>query len=128
MQFGAHRVEAVATSAVRDAQNAELFVARVKQATGIKLRIISGDDEEAYTAVLALKNEVAASNPARFLRLMGAYCAGKFEKRERVRLQVAYLINLSDELADLLLKSLENGSLEGETLQDGLQGVLLLAQ
>ena len=44
-QLGAHRIEAVATSAVRDAQNAELFLARVKQATGIKLRIISGDDE-----------------------------------------------------------------------------------
>ncbi|HEX7939607.1 MAG TPA: Ppx/GppA phosphatase family protein [Gemmatimonadaceae bacterium] len=44
-QFGAQRVEAVATSAVRDDENAELFVARVKQATGIKLRVISGDDE-----------------------------------------------------------------------------------
>jgi exopolyphosphatase/guanosine-5'-triphosphate,3'-diphosphate pyrophosphatase len=44
-QLGAHRIEAVATSAVRDAQNAELFLARVKQATGIKLRIVSGDDE-----------------------------------------------------------------------------------
>jgi exopolyphosphatase/guanosine-5'-triphosphate,3'-diphosphate pyrophosphatase len=44
-QLGAHRIDAVATSAVRDAQNAELFVARVKQATGVKLRIISGDDE-----------------------------------------------------------------------------------
>ena len=44
-QLGAQRIEAVATSAVRDAQNAELFLARVKQTTGIKLRIISGDDE-----------------------------------------------------------------------------------
>ena len=44
-QLGAHRIEAVATSAVRDAQNAELFLARVKQATSVKLRVISGDDE-----------------------------------------------------------------------------------
>ncbi len=44
-QLGANRIEAVATSAVRDAENAELFLARVKQATGIKLRIVSGDDE-----------------------------------------------------------------------------------
>jgi exopolyphosphatase/guanosine-5'-triphosphate,3'-diphosphate pyrophosphatase len=44
-QFGAHRVEAVATSAVRDAQNAELFLARVKQATGLKLRVLKGKDE-----------------------------------------------------------------------------------
>ena len=44
-QQGAQRIEAVATSAVRDAENAELFLARVKQATGLKLRIISGEDE-----------------------------------------------------------------------------------
>ena len=44
-QQGAQRIEAVATSAVRDAENAELFLARVKQATGLKLRVISGEDE-----------------------------------------------------------------------------------
>lgn len=44
-QFGADRVEAVATSAVRDAENSELFLARVKQATGLKLRVLKGEDE-----------------------------------------------------------------------------------
>lgn len=44
-QHGAQRIEAIATSAVRDAENAELFLARVKQATGLKLRIITGEDE-----------------------------------------------------------------------------------
>ncbi len=44
-QFGADRVEAVATSAVRDAENAEFFLARVKQATGLKLRVLNGEDE-----------------------------------------------------------------------------------
>src|SRR5690242_9568619 len=44
-QLSANRVEAVATSAVRDAQNSELFLARVKKSTGLKLRVISGDDE-----------------------------------------------------------------------------------
>ena len=44
-QQGAQRVEAVATSAVRDAQNSELFLARVKQATGLKLRVLKGEDE-----------------------------------------------------------------------------------
>lgn len=44
-QQGAERVEAIATSAVRDAQNAELFLARVKQTTGLKLRVVSGEDE-----------------------------------------------------------------------------------
>ena len=44
-QFGAHRVEAVATSAVRDAKNAQLFIARVKRATGLTLRVLQGEDE-----------------------------------------------------------------------------------
>ena len=44
-QMGAQRVEAVATSAVRDAENAELFLARVKQVTGLKLRVLKGEDE-----------------------------------------------------------------------------------
>lgn len=44
-QFGAHRIEAVATSAVRDAENSEMFLARVKQATGLKLRVLKGEDE-----------------------------------------------------------------------------------
>jgi exopolyphosphatase/guanosine-5'-triphosphate,3'-diphosphate pyrophosphatase len=44
-RFGAERVEAVATSAVREAENGEFFVARVKQATGLRLRILKGEDE-----------------------------------------------------------------------------------
>ena len=44
-QLGAHRIDAVATSAVREAENAELFIARVKQATGLKLRVLTGEDE-----------------------------------------------------------------------------------
>ena len=44
-QHGAQRIEAIATSAVRDAQNAEFFLARVKQHTGLKLRVVSGEDE-----------------------------------------------------------------------------------
>ena len=44
-QFGAQRVEAVATSAVRDAENSEMFRARVKQTTGLKLRVLGGEDE-----------------------------------------------------------------------------------
>lgn len=54
-QFGAERVEAVATSAVRDAENGKFFLARVKQATGLKLRVLSGEDEArlAYRSALA---------------------------------------------------------------------------
>src|SRR3979411_3408569 len=37
-QLGASRIEAVATSAVRDAANADQFVARVRQEAGLGLR------------------------------------------------------------------------------------------
>ena len=51
---GAQRIEAVATSAVRDAENAELFLARVKQATGLKLRVLKGEDEARLSFLSAL--------------------------------------------------------------------------
>ena len=44
-QQGAQRIETVATSAVRDAGNAELFIARVKQDTGLRVRVLKGDAE-----------------------------------------------------------------------------------
>lgn len=54
-QLGAHRIDAVATSAVRDASNASQFIARVRQEAGIALRIIDGTDEArlAYLSALA---------------------------------------------------------------------------
>jgi len=53
-QQGAQRIEAVATSAVRDAENAELFLARVKQTTGLKLRVLKGEDEARLSFLSAL--------------------------------------------------------------------------
>jgi exopolyphosphatase/guanosine-5'-triphosphate,3'-diphosphate pyrophosphatase len=44
-QLGASRIEAVATSAVRDAQNAREFIGRVQQSAKLKVRILRGDDE-----------------------------------------------------------------------------------
>src|ERR1043166_4792784 len=44
-QSGAERIDTVATSAVRDAQNADLFLARVKQATGLRVRVLDGSEE-----------------------------------------------------------------------------------
>src|SRR3954469_2048324 len=53
-QLGAERVEAVATSAVRDAANAEQFVARVRQEAGLTVRIIDGADEARLSFLSAL--------------------------------------------------------------------------
>jgi exopolyphosphatase / guanosine-5'-triphosphate,3'-diphosphate pyrophosphatase len=44
-QLGAARVEAVATSAVRDAVNAGEFITRVRRSTGLRVRVLDGPDE-----------------------------------------------------------------------------------
>lgn len=44
-QLGAQRVEAVATSAVRDADNGAAFLARVRRETGLNARVIDGTEE-----------------------------------------------------------------------------------
>ena len=44
-QNGAEKLAVFATSAARDAANGEAFMAAVEQATGISLRIISGEEE-----------------------------------------------------------------------------------
>jgi exopolyphosphatase/guanosine-5'-triphosphate,3'-diphosphate pyrophosphatase len=53
-QLGASRVEAVATSAVRDARNADEFVARVRQEAGLDIRVITGEDEARLSYLSAL--------------------------------------------------------------------------
>ena len=53
-QLGAHRIDAVATSAVRDAANANEFIARVRQEAGITLRVIDGKDEARLSYLSAL--------------------------------------------------------------------------
>jgi exopolyphosphatase/guanosine-5'-triphosphate,3'-diphosphate pyrophosphatase len=54
-KLDADRIVAVATSAVRDASNADEFVGRVKARTGLPLRILTGDDEArlSYRSALA---------------------------------------------------------------------------
>src|SRR3954471_15464223 len=53
-QLGAERIEAVATSAVRDAANADAFVARVRQEAGLQVRIVNGEDEARLSYLSAL--------------------------------------------------------------------------
>jgi exopolyphosphatase / guanosine-5'-triphosphate,3'-diphosphate pyrophosphatase len=48
-KLDANKVVAVATSAVRDAENAAEFVARVKSETGLVLRVLTGEDEARLT-------------------------------------------------------------------------------
>ena len=53
-QLGAERIEAVATSAVRDAANGAQFIARVRQESGLRLRVIDGADEARLSYLSAL--------------------------------------------------------------------------
>jgi exopolyphosphatase/guanosine-5'-triphosphate,3'-diphosphate pyrophosphatase len=54
-QLGAKRIEAVATSAVRDAANGPAFLSRVRQETGLKVRVLVGEEE----ARLAFRSALA---------------------------------------------------------------------
>lgn len=54
-QIGASRIEAVATSAVRDATNAQAFVDLVREQTGIDVRVLSGEEE----ALLGFRSALA---------------------------------------------------------------------
>jgi exopolyphosphatase/guanosine-5'-triphosphate,3'-diphosphate pyrophosphatase len=54
-QLGAKRIEAVATSAVRDATNGAAFLTRVRQETGLKVRMLVGEEE----ARLAFRSALA---------------------------------------------------------------------
>ncbi len=44
-QLGAERVEAVATSAVRDTSNGQLFLDRIREESGLAVRVLDGEDE-----------------------------------------------------------------------------------
>ncbi|MBR3107388.1 MAG: hypothetical protein IKH30_09435 [Clostridia bacterium] len=51
--YGAETVDLFATSATRDARNSDQFASRIKELTGLTLRIISGE-EEAHLAFMAV--------------------------------------------------------------------------
>ena len=62
--LGVPRVRAVATSAVREAENCDIFLDRVSQQTGITVELISGEEEArlvhlAVSKVLDLKDKYA---------------------------------------------------------------------
>jgi exopolyphosphatase/guanosine-5'-triphosphate,3'-diphosphate pyrophosphatase len=62
--FGVARVKAVATSAMREAQNGPILIDRIARASGIELEIINGEEEarlvhQAVTAVMDLADKNA---------------------------------------------------------------------
>ena len=53
-QLGARRIEAVATSAVREASNGRLFLDLVREATGLEVRLLQGTQEARLSFLSAL--------------------------------------------------------------------------
>jgi exopolyphosphatase/guanosine-5'-triphosphate,3'-diphosphate pyrophosphatase len=54
-QLGAERIDAVATSAVREASNASAFLAQIQRVAGLRVRVLDGDEE----ARLSFRSAVA---------------------------------------------------------------------
>ena len=54
-QLGAERIDAVATSAVREASNASAFLSETQRQTGLRVRVLDGDEE----ARLSFRSAVA---------------------------------------------------------------------
>ncbi len=54
-QLGAERIDAVATSAVREASNANDFLAMIQRSSGLRVRVLDGDEE----ARLSFRSAVA---------------------------------------------------------------------
>ena len=52
--LGVKRVEAVATSAVRDAENGQEFVEAIKKAIGVKVKLLKGEEEARLSWVSAI--------------------------------------------------------------------------
>lgn len=75
-RYQVRHVRAVATSALREAQNSDLFIKRVQKETGIQIMVISGERE----AQLTLKGVLHAFSPEGAVLSPRAKPRGKAEK------------------------------------------------
>jgi exopolyphosphatase / guanosine-5'-triphosphate,3'-diphosphate pyrophosphatase len=66
-KLGATSVRVIATSAARDAQNADALMATVERACGTKLEVISGDQEAEWSFRGAMSNPKLAHEPVLLL-------------------------------------------------------------
>jgi exopolyphosphatase/guanosine-5'-triphosphate,3'-diphosphate pyrophosphatase len=55
-RLGPNAVDAVATSAIRDAENAEAFLALARERTGLPIRVLSGEAEARYGYLAAINS------------------------------------------------------------------------
>ncbi len=100
--LGVSKIEAVATSAVRDAVNRESFLARVRAETGWTLRLLSGE-EEGYFGALGAVNATCLRNG--FVIDLGGGSAQITEVREGIPSRTASLPLGALRLTELFLPS-----------------------
>lgn len=81
---GARRTVALATAAVRDAQNGPAFIRRVRRELGIGVRILSGDEEAEYGFVGAVRG-LPVEDGILFDLGGGSMQVSRFRKRRLVR-------------------------------------------
>ncbi len=62
LDYNAHKIKAIATSALRNASNGQEFINRVKAETGIEIEIVDGDREAAFIYA-GVKASGLLSNP-----------------------------------------------------------------
>lgn len=88
-EYGAEEIAAVTTSAVRDAANGEEFVGRVLGETGIRLRILSGE-EEARLIYLGVASGIKPTRKNRlFIDIGGGSTELILEKRGEIALAIS---------------------------------------
>ncbi|MEM6680619.1 MAG: exopolyphosphatase [Pseudomonadota bacterium] len=98
-----HAVRAVATAAVRDADNGAQFVARVKAETGLEVQVLDGSDEAYYSALGVISGIPSADG------IVGDLGGGSLElvriaegeMHERVTLPIGPVRLLGDPSSDL---------------------------
>lgn len=61
-EYGSQSISATATSFIRDSHNKTEFIEAVNEATGIKIEILSGDDEAKWTFVGGIYDKVCGSS------------------------------------------------------------------
>ncbi len=121
-ESGAERIEAIATSAVRDAKNSSSFIKLIEEAAGIKLKVLSGKEE----ALMAFKGATFNLNhdgPVLVIDIGGGSTELILGQRGRVESAVSLDIG-SVRLTEMFLRSDPPGSFELEAINAHIHLVL----
>ena len=91
-EFNAITVTACGTSALRDAENRDVFIKRIADETGIRIEVISGEEEARLSYLGAISNQKGLSSQTMIIDIGGGsteICQGTVEKmQERISLDI----------------------------------------